>query len=91
MAIFATYCGLIYNDFLSVSIPYTKSCYSENKKGVSRRENCVYPFGFDYIWNTAANKITFVNSFKMKISIIIGVTHMIIGICMKGLNSLHFK
>lgn len=27
----------------------------------------------------------------MKLSIIAGVIHMILGICMKGLNSLHFK
>ena len=31
------------------------------------------------------------NSFKMKLSIITGVLHMILGICLKGLNSLHFK
>lgn len=51
----------------------------------------MYPFGFDYIWSQSENQIVFVNSFKMKLSIVIGVTHMIIGICLKGSNALFFK
>lgn len=51
----------------------------------------MYKFGFDHVWNISANKITFVNSFKMKISILIGVIHMIIAICQKGMNALYFK
>lgn len=27
MGIFAAYCGFIYNDFLSISVPVTESCY----------------------------------------------------------------
>jgi V-type H+-transporting ATPase subunit a len=27
MGIFSTYCGLIYNDFLSVAMPFKSSCY----------------------------------------------------------------
>jgi len=34
--------------------------------------------------------MTFVNSFKMKLSIIVGVTHMLFGIMLKGINSWHF-
>lgn len=45
----------------------------------------------DYNWHLSANSITFVNSFKMKISILIGVVHMTIGIVLKGLNALEFK
>jgi V-type H+-transporting ATPase subunit a len=32
-----------------------------------------------------------VNSFKMKMSVIIGVLQMSLGIFMKGLNAIHFK
>lgn len=29
MSIFAIYCGFIYNDFLSIPIPFFSSCYKE--------------------------------------------------------------
>lgn len=87
MGLFSTYCGLIYNDFLSIPIPLFKSCY----EGINKPEKCSYQFGIDYTWHLSANSITFINSFKMKISIVIGVIHMIIGITLKGLNALHFK
>ena len=31
------------------------------------------------------------NSFKMKTSIIVGVIHMTVGICLKGLNCIYFN
>ncbi|XP_044296433.1 V-type proton ATPase 116 kDa subunit a2 isoform X2 [Varanus komodoensis] len=51
----------------------------------------VYPFGIDPIWNLASNRLTFLNSFKMKMSIIIGLIHMIFGVALGGFNHLHFK
>lgn len=92
MSMFAMYCGFIYNDFLSIPIPLFSSCYTEhNDEYIKKDAECNYPAGFDYTWNISGNKITFVNSFKMKISIIIGVIHMTIGIALKGLNALYFK
>jgi len=49
-----------------------------------------YPFGIDPIWHYTANKITFFNSFKMKISIIVGVIQMSVGICMSFLNHVEY-
>ena len=47
---------------------------------------CVYPFGQDPVWSVANNKLTLVNSIKMKMSVIFGVLHMSFGIMCKGTN-----
>ena len=91
MGIFSFYCGLIYNDFLSIPLPLFNSCYKKEEENFSRLQNCTYTFGFDYNWHLSTNSLAFLNSFKMKISIVIGVAHMTIGILMKGLNSIQFK
>ena len=44
----------------------------------------------DPIWSLSNNRLTFVNSIKMKMSVIFGVFHMTIGILIKGLNTNYF-
>lgn len=50
-----------------------------------------YPFGIDPIWNLATNRLTFLNSFKMKMSVILGIIHMTFGVILGIFNHLHFR
>jgi len=47
MGFFALYCGLLYNDFLSLNPNIFGTCYYEKNEEVYRQSNCVYPIGVD--------------------------------------------
>ncbi|XP_015435667.1 PREDICTED: V-type proton ATPase 116 kDa subunit a isoform 1 [Dufourea novaeangliae] len=104
MGIFSIYTGFIYNDVFSKSlnifgsswnIVYNKSTILDNDflqldPKVDYKQ-VPYLFGMDPLWAQAENKIIFLNSYKMKLSIIFGVVHMIFGVCMSVVNIMNFK
>ena len=89
MSLFSIYTGLIYNDIFSKSIGIFTSMFRyDSSTGESElfSSNYVYPFGIDPLWNHASNNLNFTNAVKMKLSIVIAVLHMNLGICLGGLN-----
>ncbi|KAL1132448.1 hypothetical protein AAG570_010403 [Ranatra chinensis] len=105
MGLYSIYIGFIYNDFFSISLNIFQSYWSANYNESTLMTNPFltldpatvdyyqnpYPVGMDPIWQLAENKIIFLNTYKMKISIIIGVIHMIFGVIMSVANFWHFK
>ena len=95
MGLFAMYGGLIYNDIFSLTLNAFGSVYvfpDENAtEAVKTDPNAVYAFGLDPQWHNAANELTFSNSYKMKLSVIIGITQMIFGTFLKMSNCFHFQ
>ncbi|XP_064539167.1 V-type proton ATPase 116 kDa subunit a 1 [Drosophila montana] len=105
MGIFSLYTGLVYNDVFSKSMNIfgsgwqnqynTSTVTDENIEYLTMRPNIsnfkTYPLGLDPVWQLADNKIIFLNTFKMKLSIVFGVLHMIFGVCMSVVNFVHYK
>lgn len=53
--------------------------------------DCVYPVGLDSIWKGALNQMQYVNSYKMKMAVIFGVCHMLLGLGLKVINTVRRK
>jgi V-type H+-transporting ATPase subunit a len=80
MGVFSVYTGFIYNDIFSKTLHLFRSgwTFPEGEGGVVRGEanGHVYPFGLDPGWHGADNALLFTNSYKMKMSIVLGVAHV---------------
>ncbi|XP_063706594.1 V-type proton ATPase 116 kDa subunit a 1 isoform X3 [Culicoides brevitarsis] len=105
MGCFSMYTGLIYNDIFSKSLNLFGSRWKINLDNSTVMSNHIfqldpkdqyvgtpYPFGMDPVWQVAPlNKIIFQNGYKMKISIIFGVIHMIFGVVVGYFNHKNFN
>lgn len=106
MGFFSIYTGFIYNDVFakavnifgtSFEIPQVNETLIENgtfpfdSSLYLNKTDTVYPFGVDAAWQLSENKIIFLNSFKMKLSVILGVTQMFFGVMLSLCNHFHFR
>ncbi|XP_058074991.1 V-type proton ATPase subunit a3-like [Magnolia sinica] len=99
MALFSIYTGLIYNEFFSV--PFNlfgpsayecrdASCSESTTVGLIKVRR-TYPFGVDSNWHGSRSELPFLNSLKMKMSILLGVAQMNLGIVLSFFNAMFFK
>lgn len=98
MGTFSMYTGLIYSDAFSKELPLFKSMWEvpegfkpNSTVTMTRREGYTYPFGMDWRWHDTDNDLLFSNSYKMKLSIIMGWAHMTYSLCFSYINARHFK
>ena len=83
MGLFSMYTGLIYCDAFSKDLPFFSSMwewpegFSEGQEVEAKRvEGQTYPLGMDWMWHDTDNDLLFSNSYKMKLSIIMGWAHV---------------
>lgn len=82
MGVFSIFGGFIFNDFASMKIKLSNSSF--NDKG--NKIDSVYLFGLDHQWHGSINEASFSNSYKMKLSVLIGIFHMALGFFLDVLN-----
>ena len=99
MSLFSIYTGLIYNEFFSRPFELFApsayecrdlSCSEATTIGLIKTRD-TYPFGVDPVWHGTRSELPFLNSLKMKMSILLGVAHMNLGIVMSYCNAKFFK
>ncbi|KAG9139092.1 hypothetical protein Leryth_020775 [Lithospermum erythrorhizon] len=99
MSLFSIYCGLIYNEFFSVPFHIFGSsafkcrdatCSDAHTAGLIKYRG-PYPFGVDPSWRGSRTELPFLNSLKMKMSILLGVVQMNLGIVLSYFNARFFS
>lgn len=101
MAVFSIFTGLMYNDVFSKSMTLWGSAWEYERPDNWKQGDTVtavlnsngnrYPFGLDWAWHGTENNLLFTNSYKMKMSIILGWAHMTYSLCFAYINARHFK
>jgi V-type H+-transporting ATPase subunit a len=103
MGFFAVYAGFLYNDFLSLGVNLFPSRWKEGPRSGNDMtllpddgvdvgfggDRGPYPFGLDPAWHGAENELLFVNSLKMKTSVIVGVAQMMLGLALRCSNAIY--
>lgn len=102
MGMFAIFNGFIYNDCAAISWNLFNGSQWENVRipgDCGGRPFCdvdygkatgVYSFGIDPVWQKSKNQLSYSNSLKMKLSVIVGITQMTFGLFIKLSNEIYF-
>ncbi|OMO75573.1 Vacuolar proton ATPase [Corchorus olitorius] len=99
MSLFSIYTGLVYNEFFSVPFELfgrsayacrDLSCRDATTDGLIKVRD-TYPFGVDPAWHGSRSELPFLNSLKMKMSILLGVAQMNLGIILSYFNATFFR
>ncbi|KAK9066648.1 hypothetical protein SSX86_013971 [Deinandra increscens subsp. villosa] len=99
MSIFSIYTGVIYNECFSVPFeifgPSAYACRDPSCRDATTigliKVRETYPFGVDPIWHGTRSELPFLNSLKMKMSILLGVAQMNLGIILSYFNATFFR
>ncbi|KAJ1553766.1 H(+)-transporting V0 sector ATPase subunit a, partial [Cladochytrium tenue] len=95
MGLFSMYTGFVYNDIFSKSMNLFGSGWEfpedTNSTKVYGEFKHPYAFGVDPGWHGSENILLFSNSYKMKMAVILGVTHMVFGTSLNIYNSIFFN
>ncbi|KAK5956409.1 H(+)-transporting V0 sector ATPase subunit a [Knufia fluminis] len=96
MGTYSMFTGLIYNDVFSKGFTAFESAWEFPEEGrpevtAHLKGSYRYPFGIDWAWHGSDNDLLFSNSFKMKLSILMGWCHMTYALMFSLINARHFK
>jgi V-type H+-transporting ATPase subunit a len=104
MGLFSIFTGFIYNECFAVPLNLFGSRWRFTAESLMACgvDNCdipsavraplaPYPLGFDPVWKGSPNGLVFFNSYKMKLSIVLGVSQMVLGIVMSYYNAVFHR
>jgi len=107
MGFFAVFAGFMYNDLFAMALPLFKSRFHSQNLGPAESPQHddwqpnhnppwqdpmgPYPFGLDWAWEGATNQLVYVNSLKMKLSVLFGVMQMTVGVLLRWSNAFYWK